>query len=227
MSRLSVALRQVTRFSKDFLHRLKPEARQEVAQITRLPLDALPKPTEWWPADPRLLLEIARAVRSQRPALIVDIGSGSTTLVAAACCKRFKSGRVIAFDHEAEYAEATRRSIAEHGLQDYATVIHAPLTGVEFPGGRGQWYDPAAFAAVTRPIDLLIVDGPPGSTGPQARYPVAPFLFDRLAGDARIFLDDTHRQDEQQILARIAREYPMFRQTPLETGKGAVMLSRA
>ena len=220
MSRLSAALRGIVR-------QFKPETRREVARITRLPIDVLPKPTSWWAADARLLLEIARAIRSRRPALVVDIGSGSTTLVAAACCKRFKSGRVIAFDHETGYAEATRRALAANGLEDFATVVHAPLTGVEFPGGRGQWYDPAAFAAVTRPIDLLVVDGPPGSTGPQARYPVAPFLFDRLADDALIFLDDARRRDEQQILARFAREYPMFRQTPLETGKGAVMLSRA
>jgi hypothetical protein len=57
-------------------------------------------------------------------------------------------------------------------------------------------------------IDLLIVDGPPGSKTEMSRYPAVPFLMDRklLAEDYSIFLDDTQRYYESKILDRWSEE---------------------
>ena len=49
-------------------------------------------------------------------------------------------------------------------------------------------------------IDLLIVDGPPGSTGTRARFPAYPLLSERLAPSALILVDDLQRSDERAVV---------------------------
>ena len=56
-------------------------------------------------------------------------------------------------------------------------------------------------------IDLVFVDGPPGTTGPLARYPALPVLRDRCAPGARFILDDAARPDERTIINRWTREH--------------------
>ena len=48
---------------------------------------------------------------------------------------------------------------------------------------------------------LLFVDGPPGSTGPFARYPVVEKLGSRMATGGIVVMDDTNRDDETAIVA--------------------------
>jgi hypothetical protein len=51
-------------------------------------------------------------------------------------------------------------------------------------------------------IDLLLVDGPPGSLGEMARYPALHALENQLAPNAVVILDDAGRPDEQGIVRR-------------------------
>jgi hypothetical protein len=50
---------------------------------------------------------------------------------------------------------------------------------------------------------LMVVDGPPGATGPQARYPALPALLQAIPADparplqVTLLLDDLIRADEQ------------------------------
>jgi hypothetical protein len=46
-------------------------------------------------------------------------------------------------------------------------------------------------------IDLLLVDGPPGSLGEMARYPALHVLESQLASNAVVILDDADRPDER------------------------------
>jgi hypothetical protein len=83
-----------------------------------------------------------------------------------------------------------------------------------------------------RPLQrvLVIVDGPPGATGPQARYPALPALLQAIPADpARplqitLLLDDLIRADEQATAAAwqallTARGIPSSRRDlPFEKG---------
>jgi hypothetical protein len=82
-----------------------------------------------------------------------------------------------------------------------AEVREAPLTPLSIDGKSFQWYDVAQLADL-RDIDLLVVDGPPEATGPDARFPALHVLEQKLADTATIVFDDANRQDEQAALRR-------------------------
>ena len=78
----------------------------------------------------------------------------------------------------------------------------------------------------TTPAGLLVVDGPPGTVRPMARYPALPVLLNRLAADATVVMDDARRPDEQAIAERWAAGLPGWRLEFRHTEKGAAILRR-
>ncbi|HOY28811.1 MAG TPA: class I SAM-dependent methyltransferase, partial [Flavobacteriales bacterium] len=161
--------------------------------------------TRFWAASPDLLREITDHVLNERPALVVEASSGTSTLIIALCLQRLGAGKVIALEHDPIYVEKTRAAIALHGLHEFASVIHAPLVQHNVKGVRHQWYD---LSAIQLPgtIDLLVVDGPPETTQKLARYPAVPLLASKFSKRARVLLDDGSRPDEQLMARRWAEE---------------------
>ena len=66
-------------------------------------------PMRGWAASPDFLLPLAREVLRSKPLNIVECGSGSSTVVLAICVKRNGMGHVFSLDHDAQFADATRR----------------------------------------------------------------------------------------------------------------------
>ena len=62
-----------------------------------------------------------------------------------------------------------------------------------------MWYSTSSLEDV-KDIDVLLVDGPPGSTGAMARFPAYPLLREKLASSALILVDDVHRDDERSAV---------------------------
>lgn len=182
---------------------------------------ALP-PTRGWVGSPDFLLAVARQALRQRPARVVECSSGVSTLVLARCMQLNGQGHVFSLEHEAVFAEKTRVMLVEYGLEAFATVVHAPLVR----DGDHPWYDVSALPGAAQPAELLVVDGPPASLGPLARYPALPRLEPALAEHCVLMLDDASRPDEQEIVARWLREYPQFRSEYLPFEKGLAILSR-
>jgi hypothetical protein len=91
-------------------------------------------------------------------------------------------------------------------LTKYVEVVHAPLVDVDVAGETFRWYDLSKVEGLTD-LDIVFVDGPPGTTGPLARYPALPLLRDRCAPGARFILDDAARPDERAIVQRWVREH--------------------
>ena len=65
---------------------------------------------------------LARTIAEEKPELIVETGSGVSTLIVAYALQRLGRGKVVAIDHDAERAEKTRALIAQHGLTAFASV---------------------------------------------------------------------------------------------------------
>jgi hypothetical protein len=127
--------------------------------------------TRSWAASPDLLLTIVETVRKYKPGLVVELGSGVSTLVLA------KSGarKVVSIDNSDEWGTKTKTLISDHKVRGVDVRI-APLQ----PYANGStWYDISAIKDLKK-IDLLIVDGPPGSKNPEARYPALAEFKDRL-----------------------------------------------
>lgn len=180
-------------------------------------------PMRGWAGSPDMLLAVAERILQTKPVTILECSSGVSTVVAARCCQIVGHGHVFSLEHEGEYAEKTRRELMKHGLQDWATVYHAPLV----PVSAGQrWYSDAVLPADLPPIDLMVVDGPPASVNSQSRYPAFPRLRSKMAPNATLLLDDADRPDERAIVQRWTSEEPSLVETRLPAEKGLVMLQR-
>jgi predicted O-methyltransferase YrrM len=136
---------------------------------------------------------------------LVECGGGVSTLYFARLLARIGTGRLVTLEHDPRWSAFLLEALAREGLGDRATVVDAPLA-VET-----GWYDAAAVATALPdlPIDLLLVDGPPAVEPgrEQARHEALPALYDHLAPDATIALDDVARAGEQAVLARWEAEF--------------------
>lgn len=159
----------------------------------RLPLDL-----GSWAVDPVLADELVRLLCRRRPERIVECGSGWTTVLMAACLAELEIGTVTALEHEEKFARQTRELLAAGGAADRAEVLLAPLEAQDVDGTDWLWYHPTVVESVEGPIDLLLVDGPPGKLAAEIRYPAIPLLRNRLARDCVVFLDDGFRDDEMR-----------------------------
>ncbi|KRF17847.1 hypothetical protein ASG90_05790 [Nocardioides sp. Soil797] len=179
-----------------------------------------------WPASPDLLLLLVDLVDRHRPKVVVECGSGLSTLCLALAMRRFGiEGKVIALEHLAQYAEQTRELLRRHGVDDIAEVRVAPLEPVKAGEVEVDWYSPNAWQDLTE-VDLLFVDGPPSSASTHARYPSLPFFVDRLVTGSHIVLDDYQRDKEQLVVDQWIAEYTdrlTLEKIPLE--KGAALLT--
>lgn len=161
--------------------------------------------TQGWAAAPATMRAVVRTALERAPSLVVECGSGSSSVWLGHVVRR-QGGRVVALEHRADYAERTRALVRTHGLEGVVDVRLARLTPVAVAGESYRWYDPAAWSDL-RGAEMVFVDGPPGSTGPQARFPALPLLRDHCAEGAVFLLDDTARPDEREVRRRWQEEY--------------------
>ena len=167
-----------------------------------LPDDALPNLGSW-KADVGLLRLLADHILEHEPRLVVEFGTGASTLVIAKALQMAGGGTLISFEQHEDFVEATRRWLAEHGLD--ADVRAVPLRGS--PGGwPGLWYD---HGPLPDAIDLMVVDGPPWTVHPLTRG-AAGTLFDNIAPGGTVMLDDAARPGERLIARRWRKARPDF-----------------
>jgi predicted O-methyltransferase YrrM len=190
------------------------EAMQQLLSL--LKFSAPVPPTRSWAASPDLLLTLAQLVRKHNPKLVVELGSGVSTLVVA------KAGakKVISIDNSGEFAEKTREVLKEHkvrGVEIRVAQLKAHISGVE-------WYDTAVIKDLKR-IDLLIVDGPPGSKNPEARMPARAEFIAKLSPKAIIVIDDVNREGERKLAESFAKALPNHVLTIYPHEKGTAVIS--
>jgi len=190
------------------------EAMQQLLSL--LKFSAPVPPTRSWAASPDLLLTLAQLVRTHNPKLVVELGSGVSTLVVA------KAGakKVISIDNSAEFAGKTREVLKEHkvrGVDIRVAELKAHISGVD-------WYDTNVIKDLKR-IDLLIVDGPPGSKNPQARMPARAEFIAKLSPKAIIVIDDVNRDGERKLAEAFAKALPNHILTIYPHEKGTAVIS--
>lgn len=191
-----------------------------------LPASGVLPATRGWAASPDVLLTLVGLVAAERPALVVECGSGASTLWLALAMRRFAiDGRIIALDHDPVWAGKTREFLARHDVCELAEVRDAPLESFSLDGETYSWYAKRAWEDLAG-IDLLFVDGPPAATGRQARYPALPLLSGTLSPVATIVLDDLIVPDMQEALRRWLDAYPDFGSEILPLEKLAAVLRR-
>jgi predicted O-methyltransferase YrrM len=187
--------------------------------------DVLPA-TRGWAGSPDLILVLVDQVITRRPSLIVECGSGASTLWLALALRRFGiDGRIVSLDHDPVFADKTRGFLVRHGVSDLVEVRDAPLEDFTLGEGTYSWYARRAWEDLAG-IDLLFVDGPPAATGDKARYPALPLLREALKPTATVALDDLVVPDMQETLRLWLDAYPEFGSEILPLEKQAALLSR-
>lgn len=200
---------------------------EDYMQLMRLVPMSLPMPRPGtWAASEDLLLWLAGYVLEHRPRTVVDLGSGQSSVwMAAAMRTAGYDGRVIGVDHDEVFAQGTRELARRQGVEEWLTVVHAPLREQVIEGRSVRWYDLDALARIDG-IDLLCIDGPPGQGTSHARWPALPAFYARLSAKATVVLDDMIRRDEQENLEEWMGLYPGFEVERLDFEKGAAIMRR-
>jgi predicted O-methyltransferase YrrM len=162
-----------------------------------------------WAMEPSSVLALLSEIIRTKPDLVVECGSGTSSIWIGYALAANGKGRLVSLDHESEYAEKTRLALAAHKLDHLVEVRVAPLVPQKIANETYGWYDPEQIAGLEN-IDILIVDGPPGATGPLARFPAVPTLVNALSDTALVVIDDANRKDEKKTMQRWLQEFDGF-----------------
>lgn len=171
---------------------------------------------------------LARQVALLRPKVVVELGSGVSTVLVGKVLQGQGYGHIYSLDHDAAWAEETRKQVRAAGLEDQAEVLDAPLIRLEMDGQNFLWYEIPAKVNDLAQIDLLIVDGPPQAIDPNGlpRYPALPKFLPQLSANAEIFIDDARRPGEREMVRRWLERFPGWKTRVLQTGPGTCLLYR-
>lgn len=193
-------------------------SKRALLQRLDLPEDALPNLGSW-KADTVFLHRIVDAIEELRPATVVELGAGASSLVAAKALQMNGGGQLHSFDQHAQFVKATSEWLNDFGVS--AQIRHAPL-GAQARDWPGAWYD---LSDVPPSIDLLIIDGPPWAIHPYVRGG-AEVLFERLSPGAVILLDDAARPGERVVASRWRKRWPQIAFTRLSGGSKGTLHGR-
>jgi hypothetical protein len=162
-----------------------------------------------WPISPDFGLLLIKKIQNENYDLVIEFGSGtSTVLIAHVLTKQNHQTAHYAFEHLPQYFDETKRLLKEHNLEN---VAHLRLTPLEvFDGSDLKQYPYYSCVAELQKIShsynhsglkiLVVVDGPPASTGVHARWPAFDVVVSNFAGAQIDFLlDDYIRDDEKEI----------------------------
>jgi|GEM_PF-4364444 len=109
--------------------------------------------------------------------------------------------RVVTFEHNKTYHKKTTESLIAHQVNHLVDLVHAPLVDWTADGKDYLHYDcddklkelKHIFEGRIAKI-MVFVDGPPGATCEQARYPAIPKILKHLAKhELHIVMDDYNR----------------------------------
>lgn len=195
----------------------------------RLLLKGQLPPLRGWATSPDVLLRLHTHIMKVQPKVVVEFGSGASTLVIADAMRQNGFGQLISLEHSKHYGEHTLSSLEEEFLQPWVDLRIGDLEAwsgdhlnTEEADKPSLWY-PKSFLQDIECIEMVWVDGPPAATCQYARYPALPALFERLSARAQVWMDDTIRQEEKDICQRWAEDYGFeLEYFPLEKGLGVL-----
>lgn len=193
----------------------------------RLAIKGHLSPLRGWATSPDVLLRLHAHIMATKPRMVVELGSGASTLVIADALRQNGVGKLISFEHIDHYGSQTLGTLQAECLEDWVDLRIGDLERWEGEHLNSEdaekpsfWY-PVMLLEGVENVDLLWVDGPPGATCLFSRYPALPALADKLSSNAEVWIDDTIRQEEKDICEHWAKNYGFeLEYYPLEKGLG-------
>lgn len=169
-----------------------------------------------WAMQRGALAELDAFLWRERPRVILECGSGLSTLLLARYA-RASGATVVTLEHQPRYYDRTAGWLAEEGLRERVDLRLCRL--VEYDGG--PWYQ----TTLPDGIDFALVDGPPEGAGGRRRtfYELWPHLHPQ--GLWHVWLDDAHRPAEAAAVAEWADRHQAVWSRVLNIGRGLAQLS--
>jgi FkbM family methyltransferase len=140
--------------------------------------------------------------------------------------------RIVTFEHNKKYHSKTMAELKANKLSHLVDLVHAPLIEMKIENEDYLYYScetklaqlAAIYAERTARI-LVLIDGPPGATGPLARLPAVPLLLNYLGKhQLDVVLDDYKRQEEKDTVVRwkkqFEKRYLDYDEEPVQCEKG-------
>ena len=169
--------------------------------------NTLPLKFHGWPISPDIALFIIQKIEVANYDLIIEFGSGtSTVLIAKAIEKNDKKHKTefVTFEHNQKFYDLTSQSLVSQSVEKYADLTYSPLEEYTYGEKEFLYYTCEkklkALAEKKHSKVLVLVDGPPGATGPLARFPALPYLLKYFSEETiHLILDDYIRDEEKEI----------------------------
>ncbi len=152
-----------------------------------------------WAISEDILFDILQFCFLKEPRVILDLGTGATTLVLAKYAEQMKKQgvevRIVSVDSDSNWLSDTEELIKKNKLGGFVELVHAPIVETTF----GLYYktDEIVKLLQKKKIDVIVVDGPPGVIKKESRYPAMAFFEEYLSEKGVVFLDDGAREDEK------------------------------
>ncbi len=157
-----------------------------------------------WAISEDILFDILQFCLLSEPKVILDLGTGTTTIILAKYAQRMKEKgveiEIISVDSSKEWLTDTKKILEKNDLENFVNLVYAPIVVTK----AGLYYeiDEISNFLNDKEIDLMVIDGPPGATQKEARYPAMVFFEKNMSKNGVIFLDDGAREDEKNISKR-------------------------
>lgn len=154
---------------------------------------------------------LAQVFAAVKPSLVLEFGSGTSTVVLAALAEaQGGSSRVVSLDERDDFAARTRGHLQRLGLSRRATVVVAPVEQRRVGDWQGWCYHPQP-SALTRALaggraDLVFVDGPATwlKRRGDCRFGALLMAHECAGPQAVVIADDAFRRRDRANLHRWA-----------------------
>lgn len=168
-----------------------------------------------WPISPDIGLVLVEHIENKAIDAVIEFGSGTSSVILA---KSFRLANsefgtwslkkpIISFEHNQEYLEKTSLLLESHNCREIVDLVHAPLIDFKYKDNDNfLYYDcqetiknlSLSFDKSKKNI-LVLIDGPPGVTNKNARFPALPILLNHLSNHKLfVVMDDYNRDDEKE-----------------------------
>lgn len=140
-----------------------------------------------WTANPEAVLAIVETVRARKPGLVVECGSGFSTVCIAQALRRNGAGGLVSLEPVQSHIQTGQRLLGAYGLHDVAEIR------------------PVSVEACPPNISMLVLSASPDMAGMLVRYPLAS-LLDGLLPGALIVVNGVTRDDAEELAEWLQRQ---------------------
>lgn len=199
-----------------------------------------------WPISPDIGLALIDYIENRNVDVVIEFGSGTSSVLFAKAFKLANSDSnlwsleqpIISFEHNEEYVEKTSQLLKSHECRSLVDLIHAPLVDFHYSTEeKFLYYDCeesikslSSLLGNDKKNILILIDGPPGVTNKNARFPALPILLNHMSKHRLIVVMDDYDRDDERETFKLWEELAKKRSLThngkfIETEKGLAILT--